>query len=157
MVITIPIEKNPGTSAQTVVSIGLRNGVHLYGSEHKNAPFQGCCIQVAAVAELLGLIQRQGIELGRALEILSATPLLSPAANGAATLMQSGDFSPLFPTELVEKGLGYASHAAAQCDSDVPLIEATRTVFANALSRGMGAENLTGLVRLYRPKRGMLT
>jgi hypothetical protein len=26
--------------------------------------------------------------------------------------MQSGDFSPLFPTELVEKDLGYASHAA---------------------------------------------
>jgi 3-hydroxyisobutyrate dehydrogenase-like beta-hydroxyacid dehydrogenase len=108
-------------------------------------------IQVAAVAELLGLIQRQGIELARAVEILGATPLLSPAAKGAATLMHSGDFSPLFPTELVEKDLGYASHAAAQCNSGVPLIEATRTVFATALSRGMGAENLTGIVRLYRP------
>jgi hypothetical protein len=41
--------------------------------------------------------------------------------------------------------------SAAQCNSGVPLIEATRTVFATALSRGMGAENLTGIVRLYRP------
>jgi 3-hydroxyisobutyrate dehydrogenase-like beta-hydroxyacid dehydrogenase len=107
-------------------------------------------IQVAAVAELLGLIQRQGIELAHAVEILGATPLLSPAAKGAATQMLSGDFSPLFPAELVEKDLGYATHAAAQHNSDAPLIEATRKAFANALSRGMGAENLTGIVRLYR-------
>jgi hypothetical protein len=51
MVITIPIENNPGTSAQTVVSIGLRHRVHLYGSEQKSAPFSGLLLRCDAAAE----------------------------------------------------------------------------------------------------------
>jgi 3-hydroxyisobutyrate dehydrogenase len=106
-------------------------------------------IQVVAIAELFGLLQRKGLDMPRALEILEATPLMSPSAKGAAMQMLSGTFAPLFPVELVEKDFGYAAEAAKFCGARVPMIEAARTVYAEALRTGLGAENLTGVVRLY--------
>jgi 3-hydroxyisobutyrate dehydrogenase-like beta-hydroxyacid dehydrogenase len=107
-------------------------------------------IQVAAVAELLGILEAQGVTSERAAEILATTPLLSPAAKGAATQMLSGKHAPLFPIELVEKDLGYAVRGATGTSSEAPLIAASGEVFSAAISRGMGADNLTGVVQLYR-------
>lgn len=106
-------------------------------------------IQVVATAEMFGLLQRQGLDMPRAFEILGATALMSPSAKGAAVQMLSGTFAPLFPVELVEKDFGYAVEAAKFCGTRVPMIDAARTVYAEALRTGLGPENLTGVVRLY--------
>ncbi len=104
-------------------------------------------IQVAAVAELLPMLRRTGVDAERAVDILGQTPVMSPAAKGAAAGMLARAFAAQFPVELVEKDFGYLLAAAG----DAPLSRATRAVFAQAIDRGFGDDNLTGVVRLYEP------
>jgi len=104
-------------------------------------------VQVAAMAELLGLLRASGVEPARAMEIIGATPVCSPAAKAAAGAMLAGNFAPLFPVELAEKDFGYllsASSAAA-----LPVAAATRGVMTQAIAQGMGGDNITGIARLY--------
>lgn len=103
-------------------------------------------IQVAALAELAGLLESHGIDLARAFEIIGATPVMSPAAKGAASSMLAGDFAPMFPVELVEKDFG---HMRAAGGDAVPMAEAARSVMQAAMAAGFGGDNLTGVVRLY--------
>jgi 3-hydroxyisobutyrate dehydrogenase-like beta-hydroxyacid dehydrogenase len=106
-------------------------------------------IQVAAMAELLGFLEAQGLEKSRALAILESTPLLSAGAKGAALQMVSGAFAPLFPVELVDKDLGYAMDAATRSASRVPVTEVTRAIYVEAVRQGLGNDNLSGIVRMY--------
>ena len=106
-------------------------------------------IQVAALAELIGLLKKSGMDVAKTIEILGATPLCSPAAKGAAASMLAGNFTPLFPVELIEKDLRYTQAAAAAYSASLPMTDATRTIMANALSNGMGADHLTCIARLY--------
>ncbi|MEM1089027.1 MAG: NAD(P)-dependent oxidoreductase [Pseudomonadota bacterium] len=103
-------------------------------------------IQVAAVAELLNRSRELGLDPQRSFAQLGETPVMSPAAKGAAGLMLAGRHEPLFPVELVAKDFSYAigSHAAT-----LPVSNAAAAVFAGALGAGMGDDNLTTVARLY--------
>jgi 3-hydroxyisobutyrate dehydrogenase len=106
-------------------------------------------IQVAAMAELIGLLRASGIDLARAIEIMGATPVMSPGAKGAAASMLAGAFTPMFPTDLVEKDFGYAEAAAEQVKAATPMTSAARKVFRSAIQSGHGSDHLTSVVRLY--------
>lgn len=103
-------------------------------------------IQLAAVAELIGLLRRSGLDAGRAVAIIGATPVCSPAAKGAAAAMLAEAYAPLFPIELVEKDFSYALATGA---TSLPLVEAGRGVFARAIAQGFGGDNISGVARLY--------
>jgi 3-hydroxyisobutyrate dehydrogenase len=105
-------------------------------------------IQVAAVAELIRVITDAGVDAATALEIIGVTPVCSPATKGAAASMLAGNFAPMFPVELVEKDFGYAL-AIAGGPEDAPVTTAVHGIFKEAIRRGFGADNLTGIVRLY--------
>ncbi len=107
-------------------------------------------VQVAAMAEIIGLFAKHGLNLNTAVEILGATPVCSLAAKAAAASMLAGTFAPMFPAALAEKDFGYALAAAASVGTEMPLAEATRAIFNTAISRGFGSDHLTGVVRLYR-------
>lgn len=107
-------------------------------------------IQVAAMAELMGFLDKAGLDHARALDILAATPLVSPAARGAATQMLSASFPPMFPVDLLEKDFGCLRATAAAAGATVPVADAVHAIFAQAIERGFGDDNLTGVVRLYR-------
>jgi 3-hydroxyisobutyrate dehydrogenase len=106
-------------------------------------------VQVSALAELLETVRRQGFDPARALDILSATPVASPAAAGAGRAMLSDAFAPMFPIELVEKDLAYAVAASGRADA-ASVIAACRALFAAAGRAGFGADNLTAIIRLHR-------
>jgi 3-hydroxyisobutyrate dehydrogenase-like beta-hydroxyacid dehydrogenase len=105
-------------------------------------------VQVAAVAELFGWLQAAAIDLPAAIRIIGAMPTCSPVARAALEAMLSQSFAPLFPAELAKKDLDYTL-AAGGDRARLPLTAAGRDVFANAIQHGYGAENLTGVVRLY--------
>jgi 3-hydroxyisobutyrate dehydrogenase-like beta-hydroxyacid dehydrogenase len=107
-------------------------------------------IQVAAMAELIGLMRRCGLEPAAALEVIGATPVCSPAAKGAGAAMLSDAFPPLFPVDLVAKDLNYTAATAAGVGARMPMAEAAGTVFSDAIAAGLGADNLTVVARLYR-------
>ena len=106
-------------------------------------------IYAAAIAELVGFVQSCGLDKDKAVEILGATPVCSPAAKGLASAMIAEKFSPLFPIELVEKDLGYLSATAAEQEAEVPVGQLARQVFQRAIAKGYGTDNITGVAQLY--------
>ena len=106
-------------------------------------------VQVAAVAEVLGLFRKAGLDAEAAAAVLGETPVMSPAAKGAAGLMLAGNFAPLFPIDLVEKDFGYVAEAAAAADAELPTAEAVRRVYARAKAEGLGGDNIVGVARLF--------
>jgi 3-hydroxyisobutyrate dehydrogenase len=105
-------------------------------------------VQVTVLAELIGMLKRSGVDAARALEAVAATPVWSPVAQRLTASMLAGDFTPQFPIDLMEKDFGYAVAAAGSPES-VPTITAAREVFREAIARGLGASNMTGVVRLF--------
>ena len=106
-------------------------------------------IQVSALGELIGLMGGCGLDETKAVELLSSTPVCSPAAKLAATAMVSNQFAPLFPIELVAKDMSYAIKTAQANNVTLPLVKTTKKVCAEAIEQGYGDDNITGLVRLY--------
>lgn len=104
-------------------------------------------VQVAAVAELLGRMPALGLDPAIAIDLLGTTPLLSPAAKAAAALMRTSTHDTMFPVELVAKDFGYAVGDAAQA---MPVADAARSVFAQAIVNGLADANLTAVAQLYR-------
>ena len=106
--------------------------------------------QLAIMAELICMAERGGIDPARAVEIIGATPVASPAAKAAAGAMLAGAFAPAFPIDLVEKDFALARVTAAEVEAAVPVTNAVHAVFAAAKHEGLGNMNITGIVRRYR-------
>ena len=107
-------------------------------------------IQVAAMGELISIMRQSGLEPSQALEIVASTPVCSPAAVMAVKAMSQEKFAPLFPIALVNKDLNYAIATAKENQTGLPLIEATQKLYAEAIERGYGEDNITGIVQIYR-------
>ncbi len=106
-------------------------------------------VQVATMGELLGLMRHCGIDETKVIELVSSTPVCSPAAKAAVSAMQARNFAPMFPVELVEKDFSYVIEVAKEHGAQVPMAEAARRVFAEAISLGYGSDNITGVSQIY--------
>ena len=102
-------------------------------------------IQTAAMGEVLGLAEDNGISRAEAAGLLQALPVTSPALGGLSQLIVEGTFAPLFPVDLVEKDLRYAVSSARQA----PLAEAARATYARASEAGYGDQNIHAVARLF--------
>jgi 3-hydroxyisobutyrate dehydrogenase len=107
-------------------------------------------VQVAAVAELLGALNDTDLDAARAIEVFAATAVASPAAATAGTAMLGRTFPAAFPIELVAKDLHYAAADAATRHRAVPLARAAAAIYRQAIERGHGQDNITGVVQLFR-------
>lgn len=120
---------------------------------HAGAPGAGAVVklmvntllaaQVAAMAELMGMAARAGLEMERALAAVADTPVWSPALAGASGAMRVRSFAPAFPIDLVVKDLALA---AAE---EMPMASATLDIYSKAAAQGHGGDNITGVVQLY--------
>lgn len=106
-------------------------------------------IQISALGELIGLMKGCGLDEAKAIEILTSTPVCSPAAKGAAAGILARNFAPLFPIELVEKDLSYAVNTVQVNGGKLPIAAATQQTFREAIQQGYGANNITGIAQLY--------
>ena len=137
-----PILQTMGSAVHHAGSIGS-------GMTIKLAVNSLFAIQLSALGELIGLMGGCGLDETKAVELLSSTPVCSPAAKMAAGAMVSGKFAPLFPIDLVAKDMSYAIKTARANNATLPLVETTYKVCAEAIARGYGDDNITGLVKLY--------
>lgn len=103
-----------------------------------NALFAG---QVALLAELLWAAEEHGIRTPELAQALRSTPVMSPAAAGAAALMVAGDHASRFPLALALKDLRYAEQLGA-----LPTVRGVREQFERSDAAGRGALNLTAIV-----------
>lgn len=105
-------------------------------------------IQVTALAELMGILKRSGVDAGAVVQAIARTSMCSPFAKRAADSMLAGNFAAQFPVDLVAKDLSYAVSSAG-APALAPTIEAARGVFAEAEKQGLGREHLTSVVKLF--------
>lgn len=98
-------------------------------------------VQVALFGELLGSLQRTGVDPRKAFELLSKLPMTSPAAAGAVGLMLAGNNESKFPVRLVEKDLRYAVATAGE----LPVVEAARGAYERAMEAGHGDLNISAV------------
>lgn len=105
-------------------------------------------VQVAALAEVIGILIREGADVAQVLEAVSGTASWSPMATRIASSMLAQQFSPQFTASLIEKDLGYMLQSGGE-DFPSLAIGGARAVFREAIDQGMGAENMTGVVRLF--------
>lgn len=105
-------------------------------------------VQVTAMAELIGILKRSGVDAGRVLQAITETVVCSPFAKRAADGMLAEDFAPQFPVDLVAKDFSYVLAAAGTPES-APTIAAAHQVFTEAQRCGLGAEHLTSVVKLF--------
>ncbi|WP_338338995.1 NAD(P)-dependent oxidoreductase [Xanthomonas euvesicatoria] len=106
-------------------------------------------IQVAALAEVIGLIQGQGVDPAKAIAAVSSTSVWPPVANYLASSMLTSNFAPQFPVALIEKDLRYVLDTG-EIAGMLPLTGQTLAVFHRANLQGLGAENMTSVAKLYR-------
>jgi 3-hydroxyisobutyrate dehydrogenase len=105
-------------------------------------------VQVTVLAELIGLLKRSGADAASAIKAIAGTAAWSPAANYLSGTMLAGNFAPQFPIALIEKDFGYAVDAAGSPDA-APTIAAARSIFQRAIAKGLGGENMTGVVQMF--------
>ncbi len=106
-------------------------------------------IQVAALAEMMGMLSKDGITPERTMECLNDLPVISPAAKGAGDLMVKSHHAPMFPIELVEKDFRYVIQTAQVFEASTPASTAIHDVYQEAIARGHGSENITGIAQLF--------
>jgi len=105
--------------------------------------------QTVAMAEQWAMLKRAGLDLPVALAALRGMPVTSASAAGAAALMLAGDFTPQAPVALICKDLDYALRAAQGLGLDLSFTRAAAERFRAAEQRGLGAENLVAVAKLY--------
>ncbi len=105
--------------------------------------------QLATLAELLGLAGHGGVDPSRALDIIAATPVMSPAANAAGNAMLAGSFAPAFPIDLVCKDMSLTEGTARALELELPMTHASAETFDRASVAGLGRANITAVAKLY--------
>lgn len=111
-------------------------------------------IQVAAFAEMVGLLDRSGLATGEAMDILAGLPITSPALQRTLRLMAARDFAPNFPVPLVAKDFGYLERLAAALDAPVPVAGAAGEVYRAGAHGGQADLDIVGIADRYLPGGG---
>ncbi|ABW29151.1 3-hydroxyisobutyrate dehydrogenase, putative [Acaryochloris marina MBIC11017] len=107
-------------------------------------------VQVAAVAEIISLLNQQGIPLNQVMATLKELPVTSPAVQGAGNLMITHAHAPLFPISLVEKDIRYGLELAKNAvEEPMPTLKAVQNVYQDAIAQGYGNDNITGVIQLF--------
>ncbi|MEO0407483.1 MAG: NAD(P)-dependent oxidoreductase [Cyanobacteria bacterium P01_A01_bin.135] len=107
-------------------------------------------VQVAALAELLGMLSGQGLSPEVAMACLNKLPVTSPAIKGAGSLMVSERHAPLFPIHLVAKDFRYVLQGVNAVGGSAPVSQAAQEVYQAAIAQGHGDANITGVARLFQ-------
>ncbi len=99
------------------------------------------------------MLKRQGVDAKKILDVVAHTPVWSPLAGSIVSSMLSGNFTPQFPIELIEKDFSYTVKTAAG-EENAPAISSIRDVFRGAIRDGLGDLNMTAVVKLFETPRG---
>lgn len=136
-----PLLKSMGTAVQHAGPVGA-------GALAKLVTNTLMGVELATIAEMIGMLKRQGAEPKQVLKAVAATPLWSPHLTSDAESMLSGNFESHFPIKLLVKDLNYTVKTAGG-DMAVPTISAVRDLFQKALDEQLGDLNMTAVVKLF--------
>jgi 3-hydroxyisobutyrate dehydrogenase len=140
-----PLLKGMGSSVQRAGPVGA-------GALAKLVTNTLMGVQLSTIAEMIGMLKRQGVDPKQVLDAVAATPLWSPHLTSDAESMLSGNFESRFPNKLLVKDLNYTVKTAGEAAS-VPTVSAVRDVFQKAMNENLGDLNMTAVVKLFENKK----
>ncbi len=103
---------------------------------------------MAGFAEALALGASGGIDLARIVEVIQASGFHSPLYLVKGEQILQGDYAPRFTLSLAEKDQRLAQEAGAEQGVRMPVNEAVRRLFADAVESGRGGKDLCSVADL---------
>jgi 3-hydroxyisobutyrate dehydrogenase len=104
-----------------------------------------CGVQAAGLAEALALIEKSGLDTGRAFEILVNGTPGSPLVKTLWPRMLARDYTPNFQLALMAKDLRYSLNEAGLRGVQLPMASAALDVFQRAISCGLGDKDFSSV------------
>lgn len=111
-----------------------------------------CGVQVAALAETLGWIERTGLDPDAAINVLLNGAPGSPLVKAIAQRMMSRDYTVNFVLSLMLKDLQYASREAKSHALDLKTANSAIQIFEEACRHGANEMDMSAVVEQFRAK-----
>ena len=106
-------------------------------------------VQVSALSEIIGLMDKTGIDKEKTISLFNQLPTTSLALQGIGNLIASNNYNPLFPITLVEKDFRYVTEMARYSNALLTVTNAAHTTYKTAIEDNLGGHNIAGVVQLY--------
>ena len=110
-----------------------------------------CGVQIASLAEAVGLIERSGLNLPEALRVLTSGAPGSPLVRGVATRMADGDSTVNFSVRLMQKDLRYALAEGDSHQIALATVQAALEAFQHANEIGFGERDISAVLKSKLP------
>jgi 3-hydroxyisobutyrate dehydrogenase-like beta-hydroxyacid dehydrogenase len=104
---------------------------------------------IAGFGEALGLGAAGGLPVWQIVEVIQASSFHSPLFLVKGELVERKDYGPRFAVSLAEKDQRLAQEAAAEVGAKVPINEAVRRLFAEAVEGGRGDKDIAAVADLF--------
>ncbi len=142
-------------AARPVLSVLGREIVHLgpngSGALMKLINNFMAAVQTVSFGEALALIQAGGLDLEKAMTILTEGAPGSPMVKRVAGRVTAGDFSPHFFMRLMVKDVTYAVEEAKARGVDLHTANAALETFRRALANGYAEQDFTAVIQALKP------
>ena len=106
-----------------------------------------CGVQAASLAEAESLIGAGGLNMEKALAILTNGAPGSGLVKRAAARAAANDFVPNFPLRLMAKDLGYAIDEAAHHGCSLQTASSALAIFKDAIAKGYGDQDFSAVIK----------
>ena len=138
-------------TAQPILSVLGREFIHLgptgSGALMKLINNFMCGVQAASLAEAEYMIGAGGLNLEKALPILTHGAPGSGLVQRAAARAFANDFTPNFPLHLMAKDLGYAIGEASNLGHNLLTASSALTIFKEAIAKGYGDQDFSAVIK----------
>ena len=104
---------------------------------------------IAGFGEALALGASGGLPIWKLVEVIQASPFHSPLFLVKGELVERTDWAPRFAIALAEKDQRLAQEAAADQGAKMPINEAVRRLFADAVESGRGEKDIAAVADLF--------
>ncbi len=104
---------------------------------------------ITGFGEALALGVAGGLPVGQIVEVIQASSFHSPLFLVKGELVERKDYAPRFAISLAEKDQRLAQEAAAEVGAKVPINEAVRRLFAEAVESGRGDRDIAAVADLF--------
>jgi putative dehydrogenase len=137
--------------AATVYALGDEPGI---GAAFKMINQLLAGVHIAAACEAITFAARQGLDLARVYEVITASAGNSWMFENRIPHVLAGDYRPLSAIEIFVKDLGIVQDMARAERFPVPLAAAALQMYLAAAGAGMGRDDDASLARLYASLSG---
>jgi 3-hydroxyisobutyrate dehydrogenase len=112
-------------------------------------------VHIAAACEAIAFAARQGLDLGKVYEVITASAGNSWMFGDRVPHILDGDYRPKSAVDIFVKDLGIVQDMARTAKFPVPLSAAALQMFLAAAGSGMGREDDASLARVYAALAGV--